>query len=110
MADFGKKALYMMQEARKLCSKHTVHKCLSFVSSCGEDMVTTMQKFYQGKVVLLTGASGFMGKVLLMKLLLSCPDIKRIIMLLRRKNEDSCSDRLSKILSNPVSVTCLCEV
>lgn len=67
-------------------------------------MATTLQKFYQGKVVLLTGASGFLGKMLLMKLLLSCPDIKRIIVLLRRKNEDSCSDRLSKILSNPVSV------
>ncbi|XP_021915757.1 fatty acyl-CoA reductase 1-like isoform X2 [Zootermopsis nevadensis] len=68
-------------------------------------MATTLQKFYQGKVVLLTGASGFLGKMLLMKLLLSCPDIKRIIVLLRRKNEDSCSDRLSKILSNPIFST-----
>jgi fatty acyl-CoA reductase len=73
-------------------------------------MATTLQKFYQGKVVLVTGASGFLGKVLLMKLLQSCPDFKRIIVLLRRKNEDSCSDRLSKLLSNPVSVTCLSDI
>jgi FlaA1/EpsC-like NDP-sugar epimerase len=96
--------------ARKLCSQHSVHKFFSFVSRPEENMATTLQKFYEGKVVLLTGASGFLGKVLLLKLLLSCPDIKRIFVLLRRKNEYSCSERLSKILSNSVSVTCLCFI
>jgi fatty acyl-CoA reductase len=67
-------------------------------------MVTTLQEFYQGKVVLLTGATGFLGKALLLKLLLSCPDVESIIVLLRRKKEESISDRLSATLSSSVSV------
>jgi fatty acyl-CoA reductase len=67
-------------------------------------MVTTLQEFYQGKVVLLTGATGFLGKNLLLKLLLSCPDIKGVIVLLRGTKEGSASDRLSATLSSPVSV------
>jgi fatty acyl-CoA reductase len=66
--------------------------------------VPTLQEFYQGKVVLLTGATGFLGKALLLKLLLSCPDIKGIVVLLRRTKEDSVSDRLSATLSSSVSV------
>jgi hypothetical protein len=46
--------------------------------------------------------------MMLLKLLLSCPGIKNIIVLLRRKNEKSSSDRLSEILSSSVSVTCFC--
>jgi fatty acyl-CoA reductase len=68
-------------------------------------MVTTLQEFYQGKVVLLTGATGFLGNALLLKLLLSCPDIESIIVLLRRTKEDTVSERLAKTLSSSVSAT-----
>jgi hypothetical protein len=76
---------------------------LFFLSDCRKKMVTTLQEFYQGKVVLLTGATGFLGKALLLKLLLSCPDIKSIIVLLRRRNHDSVSARLAETLSSSVS-------
>jgi fatty acyl-CoA reductase len=67
-------------------------------------MVTTLQEFYRGKVVLVTGATGFLGKALLAKLLLSCPDIEKIIVLLRKKKECTVSERLSATLSSSVSI------
>ncbi|PNF39259.1 hypothetical protein B7P43_G16960 [Cryptotermes secundus] len=67
-----------------------------------KEMVTTLQEFYQGKVVLLTGATGFLGKMLLVKLLLSCPDIEGIIVLLRKNKEETVTGRLSATLSSSV--------
>uniref|UniRef100_A0A1A9WT59 Fatty acyl-CoA reductase n=1 Tax=Glossina brevipalpis TaxID=37001 RepID=A0A1A9WT59_9MUSC len=41
--------------------------------------------WYAGKNVLITGATGFMGKVLVEKLLRSCPNIKRLYLIVRPK-------------------------
>jgi ABC-type transporter Mla maintaining outer membrane lipid asymmetry ATPase subunit MlaF len=68
-------------------------------------MASKIKKFYEGRVVFLTGGSGFFGKVLLLKLLQSCPNIKGIIALLRKKHGQSCKERLFNILSSSVSVT-----
>jgi len=70
-------------------------------------MATVVQKFYEGRVVLLTGGTGFVGKVLLFKLLHSCPDIGAIIVFLRKKHGQSCQERLQNILSSSVSAKCL---
>jgi fatty acyl-CoA reductase len=70
-------------------------------------MASSLQNFYAGQVIFITGGSGFLGKVLLFKLLQSCPDIGGIIMLLREKRGQSCRERLFNILSRPVSVTCV---
>jgi fatty acyl-CoA reductase len=66
-------------------------------------MASVLKKFYEDRVVLVTGGSGFLGKILLLKLLLSCPDIRGIIVLLRKKRGQNCHDRLFNILSSPVS-------
>ncbi|GFG36354.1 hypothetical protein Cfor_05961 [Coptotermes formosanus] len=63
-------------------------------------MMSTLQKFYEGRVVLVTGGSGFLGRVLLLKLLKSCPNIKGIIVFLRKKHGQSCQERLFQILSS----------
>jgi fatty acyl-CoA reductase len=70
-------------------------------------MSSSIQQFYAGLVIFITGGTGFLGKLLLLKLLQSCPDIGGIIMLLREKRGQSCRKRLFKILSSPVSVTCV---
>ena len=44
-----------------------------------------IKEFFQGKHILLTGATGFTGKVLLHKLLKSCSNVGRIYILLRTK-------------------------
>jgi fatty acyl-CoA reductase len=71
-------------------------------------MASVLKKFYEDRVVLVTGGSGFLGKTLLLKLLLSCPDIKGIIVLLRKKHGQNCRERLFNILSSTVSGICIC--
>nr|CAD7263785.1 unnamed protein product [Timema shepardi] len=57
----------------------------------------TIPQFFAGRHVFVTGASGFMGKVLVEKLLRSCPDIAKIYMLMRAKRGKSPLDRLQTI-------------
>lgn len=64
--------------------------------------LSPIQKFYKGKTIFVTGASGFMGKVLLEKLLYSCSDLTRIYILLRAKRGRSPEMRLDDIFKLPV--------
>ncbi|XP_053622047.1 putative fatty acyl-CoA reductase CG5065 [Plodia interpunctella] len=60
----------------------------------------TIPEFYKGKTIFITGGSGFMGKVLIEKLLYSCPDIDRIYLLLRSKRGVGAESRLAQIYSS----------
>ncbi|XP_052738911.1 putative fatty acyl-CoA reductase CG5065 [Bicyclus anynana] len=53
-----------------------------------------VREFYAGKKIFITGATGFMGKVLVEKLLRSCPDVETIYILVRRKKGQSPEARL----------------
>lgn len=55
--------------------------------------------FFAGKSVFLTGITGFLGKVVLEKLLRSCPDIGSIYVLVREKKGQKSKDRINKITS-----------
>lgn len=68
-----------------------------------DDGAIGISAFYAGRSVLVTGSTGFMGKVLIEKLLRSCPDIGEIFLLLRPKKNMSIDERLGKMLSLPVS-------
>lgn len=59
-------------------------------------------EFYRDKTVLITGATGFMGKVLVEKLLRSCPSVGRVFLLLRPKGSKTVQDRLQELLQNEV--------
>lgn len=61
-------------------------------------------EFFGGKCVFVTGASGFLGKVLLSKLLRSFQDINSIFILIRSKRGQSVSSRLDDLLTSPVSI------
>lgn len=65
--------------------------------------LTRIQEFYKGKTIFITGASGFMGKVLLEKLLYSCSDLKQIIILVRPKRGKSAAQRVQDFSTLPVS-------
>ncbi|KAK3914572.1 Putative fatty acyl-CoA reductase [Frankliniella fusca] len=62
--------------------------------------------FYRGRSVLVTGASGFMGKVLVEKLLRSCPEVREVLVLLRPKTvrgvQLAVDERLQRLLAAPV--------
>lgn len=63
----------------------------------------TVTQWISGQTVFITGASGFVGKVLLWKLLKSCTDINLIYVLLRRKKGKTSKQRLEELFASPVS-------
>lgn len=65
--------------------------------------MVTIPEYYTGKIVLITGATGFMGKVLLEKLLRSCPGITAAYVLVRPKAGQSPSARIADMINCRVS-------
>jgi fatty acyl-CoA reductase len=72
-------------------------------SSKTMEEINSVQKFYAGKTIFITGASGFMGKVLIEKLLYSCSDVKEIIILMREKRGKTGEERVESFKKLPVS-------
>lgn len=63
---------------------------------------TSVKDFYRDRSIFITGGTGFMGKVLVEKLLRSCPGIKNIYLLMRPKNGQDVQQRLQELLDVPV--------
>ncbi|KAL0103276.1 hypothetical protein PUN28_017516 [Cardiocondyla obscurior] len=66
------------------------------------DSVMSIPEFYAGQSIFLTGATGFLGKVLIEKVLRSCPDVGEIFLLIRPKKGMSIDDRLKNMLKLPL--------
>lgn len=66
------------------------------------DDYISVPEFYNGRSIFITGGTGFMGKVLVEKLLRSCPGIKNIFLLVRPKRGQEINLRLSEILNGPL--------
>ena len=64
-------------------------------------MVGVIQ-FFEGQNIFVTGATGFLGKVLLEKLLRACPDVGNIFVLLRPKKGKEPTERVKNIVNLPV--------
>ena len=56
--------------------------------------------FYKGKTILITGATGFVGKVILEKIIRTCIDYKKIYVMVRGKKGVSVNDRFQKDVLN----------
>ncbi|KAG5887300.1 hypothetical protein JTB14_007027 [Gonioctena quinquepunctata] len=57
----------------------------------------SITEYFEGKDILITGGSGFIGKVLIEKILRSCPAVGKIYFLLRGKRGKSIEERLAVI-------------
>lgn len=55
-----------------------------------------IRDFYKGKTLLISGTTGFLGKVLLEKFFYSIPDFKKIFVLVRPKKGTTVMDRIKK--------------
>lgn len=64
--------------------------------------MSEVAEYYRGKTILITGAYGFMGKVLIEKLLYSCTDLKIIYILVRPKRGKSIDQRLDEMFKIPL--------
>jgi fatty acyl-CoA reductase len=63
--------------------------------------LSNIASFYEGRSVFITGATGFMGKVLVEKLLRSCCGIKHLFLLMRQNNDNN-NKRLQDFIENKV--------
>ncbi|XP_070063997.1 fatty acyl-CoA reductase wat isoform X2 [Drosophila virilis] len=63
---------------------------------------SNIQKFFDGSNILITGGTGFLGKILINKLLTSCPGINIIYLLVRSKKNKSVDTRVDEIFDDPV--------
>ncbi|CAI6353065.1 unnamed protein product [Macrosiphum euphorbiae] len=61
-----------------------------------------IKDFYDGCDIFITGGTGFMGKVLIEKLLRSCPGIRNIYVLMRHRKDKCIADRVKDMLALPL--------
>ncbi|GAB0100342.1 Fatty acyl-CoA reductase [Sergentomyia squamirostris] len=66
------------------------------------NMKSEVYDYYKGQSIFITGGSGFMGKVLIEKLLYSCSDLKEIFILMRPKRGRVPESRLEDMFKLPM--------
>ncbi|KAF2897506.1 hypothetical protein ILUMI_08662 [Ignelater luminosus] len=62
----------------------------------------SIKEFYAGRSIFITGATGFIGKVLIEKILRSCPKVDKIYALIRPKRGKTPEERLRALTNLPL--------
>lgn len=65
--------------------------------------IPTVGEFLAGKNVFITGATGFLGTVLIERLLSATPKIGKIFILIRDKNGKTAQERVDRLMKKIVS-------
>ena len=73
-------------------------------NSVGEksNKANSIEGFYADTAILVTGATGFVGKGILEKLMRVCPSIAAIFILIRPKKNETIEERFKKLIDDPV--------
>ena len=66
----------------------------------------SIPEYYREKDVFLTGVTGFLGKVILEKLLRTCPEVRRCYVLIRPKRDKNPAERINEVLNCQVCNNC----
>lgn len=77
--------------------------CIASDNSAVNDDRKTISSFLAGKNIFVTGGTGFLGTVLIERLLSSTPDIGKIYVLIRAKNGYSPESRIQNLMRKVVS-------
>ncbi|KAI5638938.1 male sterility protein domain-containing protein [Phthorimaea operculella] len=67
-----------------------------------DSLVPDIPGFYKGKSIFITGGAGFMGKVLVERILSTCPDVGNIYLLMREKKDLTPEKRLQQLKQSKV--------
>lgn len=68
----------------------------------------TIASFLAGKNIFITGGTGFLGTVLIERLLSATPDIGKVYILIRGKNGFTPEERIKRLMSKVVSNFVMC--
>ncbi|XP_068986761.1 putative fatty acyl-CoA reductase CG5065 [Bombus flavifrons] len=68
----------------------------------GLNKTNSLEEFYAGSGILVTGSTGFVGKGLLEKLIRICPRISAIFILIRPKTNETIEQRFKKLIDDPI--------
>lgn len=63
----------------------------------------SISDFYADKTIFITGGTGFLGKIVIEKLLRDCPLVKKIFLLTRSRRGMNPRQRIDNILDSGVS-------
>ena len=74
----------------------------------GLNKINSLEEFYGGSGILVTGATGFVGICLLEKLMRVCPRVAAIFILIRPKTNETIEQRLKKLIDDPVRIYYSC--
>uniref|UniRef100_A0A182F865 Fatty acyl-CoA reductase n=1 Tax=Anopheles albimanus TaxID=7167 RepID=A0A182F865_ANOAL len=64
--------------------------------------MSSISAFYRDKVVFVTGGTGFIGKIVVEKLLRTC-EVKEVVLMVREKKNTQPEQRIKTLCSSPVS-------
>uniref|UniRef100_A0A2H1VMP7 Fatty acyl-CoA reductase n=1 Tax=Spodoptera frugiperda TaxID=7108 RepID=A0A2H1VMP7_SPOFR len=87
--------------ARTSCDPQIVVSGLGVIFHDSKEEYQSVADYYAGKSLLVTGATGFLGKVYIEKLLHSCKKIDKIYLLVREKKKVDINKRIEHMLDNP---------
>lgn len=80
----------------------SIIELICFHNSNHLERINPVEDFYKDSTVLITGATGFLGTVLVEKLF-RCFDVKKIYLFVRSKNGESASERIKMFTNQSVS-------
>ena len=69
----------------------------------------SISDFYAEKTIFITGATGFLGKIVTEKLLRDCPLVKKLFLLTRSRRGVNPQQRIDNILDSGVSLRVGCS-
>ncbi|XP_011315369.1 putative fatty acyl-CoA reductase CG5065 [Fopius arisanus] len=72
------------------------------ISKISDINLTPIQEFYTGSSIFITGGTGFLGKLIIEKLLRSCPNISVIYLLVRPKKGKDTHERTEALFDDVV--------